>query len=367
MTNFYYSCKEDENLIKESFNNIANIIFGSKNQDKIKKFKEYWEKMVSNVSVFPQGTITAKINPSIPGICRRDSNTDKIIIEMLGYKDASNNQYLWIKHEGSHEFCHYFADLMPKIFAENNEGIIKGGILCENQMGLIKESNPSTKELVGQHYYGKMFNETMMDIITSMSLNCFDSNTNSKKIYNILHCNYNNSGMVKSSYSIFTSLTRLAIAAFSNVSNPDYDDYVKNGYGIFNATTIFKNDETHMVNDFLYGIIYDPLHIEKEFDKYMGDGSYREFCEFLDRLFITSLNNQKISSAEVKKIMNVLPDFLNKKMNYYRKNELLDPNHINQIVSNFNEIWNALQTEYGAYFSQGDIDGIAERAGIKKD
>ena len=36
-----------------------------------------------------------------------------------------------------------------------------------------------------------------------------------------------------------------------------------------------------------------------------------------------------------------------------------------QIVSNFNRIWNSMQKEYGAYFSQEDIDDIARRAGRK--
>lgn len=62
-------------------------------------------------------------------------------------------------------------------------------------------------------------------------------------------------------------------------------------------------------------------------------------------------------------VMNILPDFLNKKINYYRKNNLIDLDIANQIVSNFNRIWNSMQKEYGAHFSQEDIDDIARRAG----
>lgn len=64
----------------------------------------------------------------------------------------------------------------------------------------------------------------------------------------------------------------------------------------------------------LIGIVYDPLHIEEEFDKFMGNGYYRTFCEYLDRLFILSLSNQKLPSYEVKVVMNILPDFINKKL-----------------------------------------------------
>lgn len=205
----------------------------------------------------------------------------------------------------------------------------------------------------------------MMDIISSIAINYFDSNGNSKTVNDILNNNYNDWGNEKTGYSIFTSLTRLAIAAFSNVANPNYDSVVKSGYGIFDVKTKLKNGETHRANDFLYGIVYDPLHIEEEFDKFMGNGYYRTFCEYLDRLFRLSLSNQKLPSDEVKRVMNILPNFLNKKINYYRKNNLMNLETANQIVGNFNRTWNSMQREYGAYFSQEDIDDIARRAGRK--
>lgn len=365
MTKYYYTCEEDKRLIEKSFYNIAYIIFGKKNADKINTFEGYWEQMVSNVNVFPQDSLHDRIDHSTPGICRLDDKTKKIIIEMLGYKGSNSRQSSWIKHEGTHEFCHSFVNLLPKLMSEHEDGIIKDGISCENHMGMIRETNPSTGELVGQHYYGKMFNETTMDIISSIAINYFDSNSNSKTVNDILNNNYNDWGNEKTGYSIFTSLTRLAIAAFSNVANPNYDSIVKSGYGIFDVKTKLKNGETYRANDFLYGIVYDPLHIEEEFDKFMGNGYYRTFCEYLDRLFTLSLSNQKLPSDEVKSVMNILPDFLNKKINYYRKNNLMDLETSNQIVGNFNRIWNSMQKEYGAYFSQEDIDDIEKRAGRK--
>lgn len=113
------------------------------------------------------------------------------------------------------------------------------------------------------------------------------------------------------------------------------------------------------MSDHKVGIVKDGIRREN----YMGNGFYRIFCEYLDRLFILSLSNQKLPSGEVKKVMNILPDFLNSKINYYLKNNLIDLNTANQIVDNFNRIWNLMQKEYCAYFSQGDIDGIARRAG----
>ena len=44
---------------------------------------------------------------------------------MYGYEGASVNKYSFIKHEGIHEFCHAFVDLVSKIFAKYPNGIIK--------------------------------------------------------------------------------------------------------------------------------------------------------------------------------------------------------------------------------------------------
>lgn len=364
MTKYYYTCEEDKNLIMKSFNNIALMIFGKSenNQKRIEAFDNFFEKYVSQVNVYPQGTTTEHLSNETPGICRSDKD-GKIIIEMLGYNRARANQYSWIKHEGTHEFCHSFVDLLPKILEKNQKGIIKNGILLKSHMGMIQQSNPKTGELVGQHYYGKMFNETMMDIITSMAINNYDSNGNTSSVDDILRTNYKDWGNEKTGYSIFTSITRLAIAAFSNNGFVNYQDIVNMGGSMFDVKTTMHNGSSKKANDFLYGIVFDQLHIEEKFDKIMGGGSYKIFCEYLDRLFIMSLSEQKLPSNEVKRVMNILPDFLNKKINYYRQNGIIDLNGANQIVSNFNRIWNSMQSEYGAYFSDSDIEDIGSRAG----
>lgn len=149
MTKYYYTCEEDKRLTEKSFHNIAYIIFGKKNSDKINTFEEFWEQMVSNVNVFPQGSLHDRIDHSTPGICRLDDKTKKLIIEMLGYKGSNSRQSSWIKHEGTHEFCHSFVDLLHQLMSEHEGGIIKDGIRCENHMGMIRETNPTTGELVG--------------------------------------------------------------------------------------------------------------------------------------------------------------------------------------------------------------------------
>ena len=363
MTKYYYTCEDDKKLIDDSFRYIASIIFGTspKNRRRIEDFKEYFNMRVSNINVYPHGTQTKYINSSTPGICRLDEN-GKIAIEMLGHKGAPRNYKSWLKHEGAHEMCHSFVDLLPEIFSEDKEGIEVEGIKEQNHMGMIKETDAKTKKPIGQAHYGKLFNETSMDIITSMALNSFDPYSKTT-VDDILKNNYKTWGNEKTGYSFMTSLTRLAIAAFSNCGLVNYNNIVNMGGSIFETRARLADNSSVYANDFLYGIVFDQLHIEKEFDRFMGKGHYRTFCEFLDRLYLKYLKTGKLPSVEVKIVMNTIPDFLNKKMQYYLEHQLLFDDDVRNIVGNFNSIWNSMQREYQAFFSNDEIEEIGKRAG----
>ena len=62
------------------------------------------------------------------------------------------------------------------------------------------------------------------------------------RILKILKTNYNDWENETTGYSIFTSITRLTIAAFSNNGFINYQNTVDNGMSIFNGTTksLFK-------------------------------------------------------------------------------------------------------------------------------
>ena len=366
MTKYNYYNERDKKLIKDAFNNIAWLVFGKKSTDKIDAFSELFDMYVKEVSIYPQGSKTEYINAYCPGVCRLDSTDNKIVIEMLGFANANPSQYAFIEHEATHEFSHSFVDLLPLIFSETNDGYVKNGVRYKNSMGLIEERNVKNGKLVSHHYYGKMFNETMMDIISTMGLASFD-NTFDGHITadDVLKKDYTQWENEKTGYSLFTSITRLAIAAFSNNGFVNYDHIIRSGNGIFDVETTTINKTSLKANDFLYGIMFDPLHIEREFDKFMGDGEYRKFAHYLDALFIILQQQRKheIPIHDVKKIMNILPDFLNKKCQYYLQNGIMNQEQVGAIIGNFNKIWNSMQQEYSAYFSKREIDRIAKRAG----
>ena len=361
MVKFYYASVQDKELVKKSINNLLSLIFGKNNQSRIDDFKQKLEANIKEVNIYPQGTTTRFLSAATPGYCLLDPQDNKFKIEMLGYARAVSNQYRFIKQEFAHEFCHSIAGILPRIYSAYPNGIIKNGIFYKNSRGKIKETNVTTGKLVGRGLYGKMFNETMMDIITMMAINTFDT-PNAPTVDDILYTKYDLWNGANTGYSIFTSITRLAIAAFSNNGAINYQNVINRGGGIFEICTRMNNGELYRTNDFLYGILFDPLHIEEEFDKFMGNGAYRIFCEYLDQLFVSSLQGQEISSDAVKEIMFFLPEFLNRKMAYYLKKGIITRKDADRILSNFNRIWNQMQGEYKAFFSNSDIAEIYNRA-----
>ena len=364
MTKFNYCNDEDQRIFINSMNYLNWIIFGRLNKgiEDCRNFLKVWQRRVRQVNFYPQGTTTKYINSNTPGICRFEG--EDIIIDMLGTKYSNMQQVDWLRHEITHELCHSYADTLPSIYSINPDGVVKNGVLYKNNAGMIEETDAKTGEYVGTHFYGKMFNETTMDIISTIGLVSFDERfKGSGKIADtVLRENYSQWGNVSTGYSMLTSITRLAIAAFSNNAIISYEDMIKKNLSIVTTDIVMKNGEKLKANDFLYGILCDPQHIEKEFDKFMGDGSYRNFVRLLDKIFLTFLKTKKILVDDVKKVMNVLPDFANKKMAFYMRNGIVGDNERRILISNFNYIWNSMMKEYSSYFTQEEIDEIGNRA-----
>lgn len=233
MTKYSCATNQDQTLVDNSLLWLSWLIFG-KNSPSTETLKKLFALQVESISVYPQGTRTTKINNQTPG-CSWIDDKNQIHIEMLGYKNSNNSQHKFIKHESVHEHAHAFADLLPYCLQNNQHqnGITQNGTLLQNRAGMIRTSNPRTGQLVGQHFYGKMSNETLMDIITSMAINSFDPNSRGGATADeILQIKYTHWGNAQTGYSIFTSLTRLAIAAFSNNGFISYQQLINSGIGI---------------------------------------------------------------------------------------------------------------------------------------
>ena len=355
----------DDEFKNKSFNNIAYLIFGQNETETIKSFRAFFNIEVKAINIFPWGTKTDYLKPTVPGICRLDTSDNKIVIDMYGYQSAPNNMHDFIRHEGTHELCHAFADILPKAFQRYPEGAKINEILYKNHMGMIKITNPNTGKPVGNGLLGKMFNETMMDIATAIANNSFDSNGFSVTADNILKEPYKNWNSATTGYSIFTTLTRLAIAAFNNSAIINYQDIISNQKTGFPRATVKTKvpNITYKANDFLYGIFFDQLHIALIYDNIMGSGQYKILCEHIDKVFIDSTRNGRMpNSNDVKQFMNALQTFLNRKINAYLSNGIIDRDWANRIITHFNLIWQEMQREYSSYFSAEELASIRRAA-----
>ncbi len=327
MTKFYYTCPKDKELIVKSFNKVAKLVFGS-NKELLREFIDFYQDIVKEINIYPADFENSYICYKIPGICRLDKD-NKLVIEMLGFNKAKESDYNFIKHEAIHEFTHSFADLLPFIHDSLKENI-RDNVKYQVHMGLVEESSLKTGRLVGQHYYGKMFNETMMDLIAFIS-------ADNSKIEDIL---YDPSYVtpIKTKFSIFYPITKLMIVAFSNKVDINYLEFIKNKKGIFDLK---END--YYVNDFLYGIFFNPLHIEFIYDKYMGEGSYLELCHSLDKIFVTYIKNNKLNKSNLKECLDLIKTFFKIKCKDYLNNDIMSKKDVTKLVIRFNNILRYLE------------------------
>jgi len=80
----------------------------------------------------------------------------------------------------------------------------------------------------------------------------------------------------------------MVVAMDNNFSNQSYDKMMHSDSGLIDRQVEMINHETGEIidtvptNDYLYAMAGHGKHLEKQFDRYSEDGSYREMCTFLD-------------------------------------------------------------------------------------
>ncbi len=330
MTKFNYTCVEDKELIIESFNKVARLIFGH-NKESYREFIDLYKDIVKEINIYQGDYQNNYICYKTPGICRLDKD-DKLVIEMLGFNKSKKSDYDFIKHEALHEFVHSFADLLPFIYATYIEKV-SGKFKYQIHMGLVEELSLRTGRHVGQYFYGKMFNETMMDLIAFI---IEDNN----RINDILF-NPNYVSNVKTQYSLFYQITQLAIVAFSNKSDINYLENINNNQCIFDL-----REGDYYVNDFLYGILFNPLYIGEKYDKYMGDDGYLELCHSLDKIFTIYVKKNKLDKDKIKECLGLIKTFFKLKCKDYLNNDFMTKKDVAKLVIKFNNIWNYLEESF---------------------
>lgn len=345
------------------------LLFGDKNPQHSQEFLEQLETKLLSVDVIAANESTLNVNNCTPGSCQPLPNGESRIT-MRGFKNCSYTNYQFTIHEFIHEYWHAMLNAGSFItgdskYSRNHIG--QDGKLYKkvNGDGVVQIIDPATKAIKKE--YGLMFLETSADIFTTLSLMAFEPMfpREGVNVDTVFEKHFNEWGDSPTGYSVFTTLTRLLIAAFSNNGYISYQDLVNDGYSVFHSKVTQTNGTVAYLNDYLHGIVSDPLHIEKNYDKFMGNGSYEQLCTLMDTVFREYSSTRRFSPKmrlQIKKYIITVADFLNKKLNWKLQHGVIDLGTKNAIVSNFNKIWNTIAHEYGFNITPTDLNEINKRA-----
>ncbi len=368
----------DEQLANSAFYALALLIFGKNNIRDINNFKSIFESLISRIDILDQTEPYPLITDKKKGGCAllklvngEDEMSQRLFIFFRGLRGIESFPDRGIRthdamHDCTHEFAHAFVEILSRIRAKYQDGIDRDGVHVKNSMGGIKEIhgiNPTTREPIVTEY-GLIYTETMTDIIASMANNQLLTVQNQRSIDAMLKSRQSEWGNPATGYSIFTSITRLTIAAFSNDGFVSYDQLAASGVGIFDHVTTLRDGSRVFTNDFLFGSVFDPMHIERVFDSVMASEGYtwKELCTKLDSMFARCKSNEfsneqdalRALGPDIRFVMGRLAKFTNLRLG--RLGSKISVAQISAINSNFNRIFKDMQDEYGAYFSRGEID-----------
>lgn len=121
--------------------------------------------------------------------------------------------------------------------------------------------------------------------------------------------------------------------------------------------------DTVPVNDYLYAMAGHGKHLEEQFDKYSGDGSYREMCAFLDEEVksIQTAKNHTVDKYKIKEQLLRMADMVNNKIYILQSKGCINQHQKDAFVGRFNFVFNQALQEYDiGPLTQEDIKKITE-------
>ena len=290
-----FYCKEDENQFFKSYGEILKLFGRDKD-----KMSVAFKNRFYGVETYPFNYYEKDFNAAKPGktgcIDPEDINS-KTQIRLIGF-NGSNRSKAQTAHYFSHELNHAFSVAAMDAFGNRskievtaeNVPIYQERTINNSQYTVISgsiykkmEENESENTI-----YGGGFCELMTDMYSALSRVGSSSEMKNKGITldTVIKRptkEWNIEG-ITTAYFPGMPLARLAIAAFSNVPEANYQNIFDSDYSIF-ANTQTDKGQNVKINDFIYGSMCNPFYIMDEYDKITGKpGSYFELCEPVDRI-----------------------------------------------------------------------------------
>ena len=310
-----------------------------------------------------QDVISKKIKEQLIEVKTIDDSTSPIkgMVYANETDDIDKSRIFYIKHETDkvayswHMMVHELTHFMGKPDKETIESEIT--------------SNSGKSELGGTQIfdfntnseYGNFFNECGADLICEMamttSIECRETNPQIKSASDII---YTNNRYQKTDYDSLSTIARLMVVAMdNNFSNQSYDQMMHSDRGLIDRKVEMVNQETGQkidivpTNDYLYAMAGHGKHLEKQFDRYSGNGSYREMCAFLDgeTKALQSGENHNIDKSKLKEQLLRMADMVNNKMYILQSNKCISQEQKDAFIGRFNLVFNQALKEY-------DIDAL---------
>ena len=270
--------------------------------------------------------------------------------------DMDKSRIFYLKHNGDkvayswHMMVHELTHFMGKPDKETIENEITGNS-DKSELGGTQVFDFSTNS-----EYGKFFNECGADLICEMALTtsveCRATNPQIKSADDII---YTNNRYQKTDYDSLSTIARLMVVAMdNNFSKQSYDKMIHSDSGLIDRQVQMINQETGEIldtvptNDYLYAMAGHGKHLEEQFDRYSGQGSYREMSSFLDEELkaIQTGQNHIIDKNELKEQLLRMADMVNNKMYILQSNKCITQEQKDAFVGRFNLVFNQALQEY---------------------
>ena len=275
-------------------------------------------------------------------VCVNNDNSRYISIKIQNIPLVNHpnfdDAYLIMAHEMFHAITYILSNNTECIKVDDNNQYLAG---TGGSLYLFERKN-NTFERISGIKLGKFFNELTTDIISYIILDSFHYGT--VNLDNFLRNPYYIIGAAKyykigtGYHQLSSGLGLLTLRAFENFP-VDYRQIIKNG--IFDSKYPSDDNEILFYNDLLEGVLRNPLHLYKCYEKVMGKSEWIKFCVLADKLIKGFPNNLKSDNfkSDVEEYIKILKKYFDNKIKQLQDEKKIDNNYVIRLKQNFNEIY----------------------------
>lgn len=334
MTKINYEIPKDLETYKQLIDKNVGLLLGTKNIKEISEYKKGISELVKEVIIRPQNSI---LDTEI--LYSFDDISDTVNLSLGGFKNGTPADYnkiisgiskgIWniiiLKNNN------YILEDRKKITGdyhkieidENNNEILKVTI-----MGLINKKSGDISE--SGTIYGKMIYDSLIKLLIESSIN--------EKYDEIFIDGIKEKNNKE---KLFTGLTRLMIAAYSNKGLGYFNSTIENGRSIFDYKIKTSTNSVIYANSFLHSIVYDTLEIEEEYDLHFGNGSFERMATKMDEVYENIIYNEEPIykySTVIKSYINKISELAKLRKEYYQKEGSIGKSEAKLITLSYNHI-----------------------------